>query len=82
MHELVGIANGHSPPSKTQEHWTMQALREYTQQPTAYLKEILTEVCDYNKKVRFPLVSPLGCALERDRASTWSCRVRTGAHSS
>jgi hypothetical protein len=34
-----------------QEHWSLQALREYTQQPVVYLKEQLNELCIYNKKV-------------------------------
>lgn len=35
---------------RRQEHWSLTALREYTQQPVVYLKEVLNEVCTYNKK--------------------------------
>lgn len=44
---------------RRQEHWSLTALREYTQQPVVYLKEVLNEVCTYNKKV------PRGLLLQR-----------------
>ena len=43
---------------RRQEHWSLTALREYTQQPVVYLKEVLNEVCTYNKKVHTPRARP------------------------
>jgi len=34
----------------TQEHWSLKSLRDSTEQPTAYLKEVLQELCVYTKK--------------------------------
>jgi hypothetical protein len=45
------------------EHWSLSALREYTQQPVVYLKEVLNEVCTYNKKVHVPHLELLACQL-------------------
>jgi len=33
-----------------QEYWTLKHLRDVTKQPTAWLKEILSELCLYNKR--------------------------------
>lgn len=50
---------------RRQEHWSLTALREYTQQPVVYLKEVLNEVCTYNKKVH----TPRGLLRQRSRFS-------------
>lgn len=31
-------------------HWTLKGLVEHTQQPTSYLKEVLAEICIFNKR--------------------------------